>query len=97
MIRQRGYRFSEKIMLKQKIEPDDDSKQSHRALVENAVHCASQKYFAPVPKAGTRPDPGKVSMAIGQCEIRKTNPSFQTRTALLRDRTNPGVRAFRLT
>jgi hypothetical protein len=37
------------------------------------------------------------AMAIGQCETRKTNPSFQTRTALLRDRTNPGGRAFRLT
>src|SRR5258707_12048161 len=32
MIRKSGYRFSEKIMLKQKIERDDDSKKSHRAL-----------------------------------------------------------------
>jgi hypothetical protein len=37
-------------------------------------------------------DPGKVSMAIGQCETRKTNPAFPTETAaLLRDRTNPGA------
>jgi hypothetical protein len=32
MIRKSGYRFSEKIMLKQKIERDDDSKKSHPAL-----------------------------------------------------------------
>src|SRR5258705_10698694 len=32
MIRKSGYRFSEKIMLKHKIERDDDSKKSHRAL-----------------------------------------------------------------
>jgi len=32
MIRKSGYRFSEKIMLKQKIERDDDSKKSHHAL-----------------------------------------------------------------
>src|SRR6202521_5197046 len=32
MIRKSGYRFSEKIMLKQKIERDDDSKKSHLAL-----------------------------------------------------------------
>src|SRR5260370_30069244 len=32
MIRESGYRFSEKIMLKQKIERDDDSKKSHHAL-----------------------------------------------------------------
>jgi hypothetical protein len=43
-------------------------------------------------------DPGKVSMAIGECEISTTNPAFRTETAaLLRDRTNPGGRAFRLT
>src|ERR1700682_5491524 len=33
MIRKSGYRFSEKIMLKKKIEWDDDSKKSHSALV----------------------------------------------------------------
>jgi len=39
MIRKSGYRFSEKIMLKQKkIERDDDSKKSHRALV-GALFC----------------------------------------------------------
>jgi hypothetical protein len=32
MIRKSGYRFSEKIMLEQKIERDDDSKKSHHAL-----------------------------------------------------------------
>jgi hypothetical protein len=32
MIRKSGYRFSEKIMLKQRIERDDDSKKSHPAL-----------------------------------------------------------------
>jgi len=32
MIRKSGYRFSEKIKRKQKIEPDDDSKRSHAAL-----------------------------------------------------------------
>ena len=32
MIRKSGYRFSEKIMLKQKIERDDDSKKSHSVL-----------------------------------------------------------------
>ena len=32
MIRKSGHRFSEKIMLKQKIERDDDSKKSHPAL-----------------------------------------------------------------
>ena len=32
MIRKSGYRFFEKIMLKQKIERDDDSKKSHPAL-----------------------------------------------------------------
>src|SRR5258708_20989273 len=32
MSRKSGDRFSEKIMLKQKIERDDDSKKSHRAL-----------------------------------------------------------------
>jgi hypothetical protein len=34
MIRKSGYRFSEKIMLKQKMERDDDSKKSHPALVK---------------------------------------------------------------
>jgi len=38
MIRKSGYRFSEKIMLKQKIERDDDSKKSHPALVVPAIH-----------------------------------------------------------
>src|SRR6266403_4813664 len=33
MIRKSGYRFSEKIMLKQKIERDDDSKKCHPALI----------------------------------------------------------------
>ena len=33
MIRKSGYRFSEKIMLKQEIERDDVSKKSHPALV----------------------------------------------------------------
>jgi hypothetical protein len=33
MIRKSGYRFSETIMLKQKIERDDDSKKSHPALM----------------------------------------------------------------
>jgi len=32
MIRKSGYRFSEKIMLEQKIERDDDSKKSHHVL-----------------------------------------------------------------
>jgi hypothetical protein len=32
MIRKSGYRFSEKIMLKQKDRRDDDSKKSHPAL-----------------------------------------------------------------
>jgi hypothetical protein len=32
MIRKSGHRFSEKIMLKQKMERDDDSKKSHPAL-----------------------------------------------------------------
>jgi hypothetical protein len=32
MIRKSGYRFSEKIVLKQKLERDDDSKKSHPAL-----------------------------------------------------------------
>ena len=32
MIPKSGYRFSEKIMLKQEVERDDDSKRSHRAL-----------------------------------------------------------------
>jgi len=31
MIRKSGYRFSEKIMLKQKMERDDDSRKSHPA------------------------------------------------------------------
>ena len=36
MIRKNGYRFSEKIMLKQKtIERDDDSKKSHPVLAES--------------------------------------------------------------
>jgi len=32
MIPKSGYRFSEKIMLQQKIERDDDSRKSHPAL-----------------------------------------------------------------
>jgi hypothetical protein len=32
MIRKSGYRFSEKIMLKQKLERDDDPKESHPTL-----------------------------------------------------------------
>jgi hypothetical protein len=32
MIRKSGYRFSEKIMLKKKIERDRDSKKSHPSL-----------------------------------------------------------------
>jgi hypothetical protein len=34
MIRKSGYRFSEKNMLKQKLERDDDSKKSHPALAD---------------------------------------------------------------
>src|SRR6266540_5045192 len=37
MIRKSGRRFSEKIMLKQKIERDDDSKKSHLALGDTAT------------------------------------------------------------
>jgi hypothetical protein len=32
-----GYRFSEKIMLKQKLERDDDSKKNHRALAHRVM------------------------------------------------------------
>src|SRR4051812_16537586 len=37
MIPKSGYRFSEKIMLKQELEQDDDSKRSHRALAAEAA------------------------------------------------------------
>jgi len=37
MIRKSGYRFFEKIMLKQKIERDDDSKKRRHALVPNGL------------------------------------------------------------
>jgi DNA-binding winged helix-turn-helix (wHTH) protein len=33
MIPKSGYRFSEKIMLQNEVERDDDSKKSHRALI----------------------------------------------------------------
>jgi hypothetical protein len=36
MIPKSGNRFSEKIMLKEKLERDDDSKKSHHALDEEA-------------------------------------------------------------
>ena len=37
MIRKSGHRFSEKIMLKKKIERDDDSKKSHSALAVGRI------------------------------------------------------------
>jgi len=41
MIRKSGYRFSEKIMLKQKIERDDDSKNRRPALVRRSFSIPS--------------------------------------------------------
>ncbi|MGY3614556.1 hypothetical protein [Bradyrhizobium sp. USDA 10063] len=37
MIRKSGDRFSEKIMLKQELKRDDDSKKSHHARVQQSV------------------------------------------------------------
>src|SRR5215475_2303283 len=41
MIRKSGYRFSEKIMLQQKLERDDDSKKSHPAPGNQSVDASS--------------------------------------------------------
>src|SRR5216684_8552543 len=52
MIRKSGYRFSGKIMLKQRIERDDDSKKSHPALGRGASRLVG-------------PDPHKLLAEIG--------------------------------
>src|SRR5882724_13442142 len=46
MIRKSGYRFSEKIMLKKKMERDDDSKKSHPALDGHALPFAAHPRYA---------------------------------------------------
>jgi hypothetical protein len=51
MIRKSGNRFSEKIMLKQEIEQDDESKRSHLAPGRGSA-VAFAKIQASVPRSG---------------------------------------------